>query len=614
MPKSKTSLNDLLYDIRRIEEHREVLTEKKIKAIYQTLEKDLNSFLAEQYVKHADVDGRMYVSTLEATRKKTWFLNEIVKNVDSITPALEKELTSLIDKTYTECYKGMVEAVKKADTKEKLAKVTEDISVRPEVLKQAVNNNISRLTLPKVLERNRADIIYQIQQELNIALINGDRYDKAAKRISERVGVSQSKAMNIARTETHRNIENGFMDSAERLSEKLDGSDLIYAATWCTMRDERVRPQVRYKTKGGWKTKISKNGANHIVMDGETVKVGEKFKLESGVYAKNPGNSGVARHDCNCRCFLEYNLLTVEEFAAATDQTVKEVRSKYGMIKDEDVVMTKSVKEIDLTNEGEPYIIELPKSLENFDEYQAKWVDSHFIMPKKDKEILQEGIQAVVDNNAYSMRVNAKDLQNIIDGGFKNQFETKTSGGTLSKRDRMTASYRLFGNDATNMLDSEFEKYGYLGSTDFKVDYKTSAASQYGKTIVKFKKDNLNGRVTYTVDDSLGNALYGEVVGGKIGDECSISGVPVFSTDDLLEYFKESDWNDIDNADELAQIMGCRYWEIQFHGKLTIDDVESICFTKTDRDKVNEEMIKQLKDHGVKVYEIRGRGGEVNEL
>lgn len=586
----------MLYDIRRIAEHREVLTDKKIKAIYRSLEKELNSFVGEQYVKYADKDGRLYVSSLDAQRKKAWFLNEIVKNVDDMTPALERELTSLIEKTYSECYKGMAEAIKKADTAEKLAKVTDDIAVRPEVLQQAVNNNISKLTLPRVLERNRADIIYQIQQELNIGLMNGDRYETMAKRISKRVGVSQSKAMNIARTETHRNIESGFMDCAERLSDKLEGSEYIYAATWRNMGDERVRPQVRRKTKKGWKTSLSKNGANHIKMEGQTVKVGDLFNLGNGVKAKAPSQSGVAAHDCNCRCFLEYNLMTPEEFAKATGKPLDSVKKKH------------------LTPKEENVNIELPKSLENFDEYQRNWVDRHFIMTRKEKKVLQEGIQAVIDSNAYSMRVNAKDMQKIINGGFKNQFETGSSGGTLSHSRRKTISKKLFGAEVDEMKISEFEKYGYLGSKDIRADYKSSATSQYGKTIVKFKKDRLKDRVTYTVDDSLTNGIYDEVIGGKIGDECSISGVPVFNTGDLIEYFKESDLAAIDNADELAQLMGCRYWEIQFHGKLTIDDVESICFTKTDRDIVTNETIKQLKEHKIKVYEIRGRGSDLIEL
>lgn len=150
-------------------------------------------------------------------------------------------------------------------------------------------------------------LLYSLQAERN-----------KAKRISERVGVSRNKAMNIVRTETHRNVEGGFMDCAEHLQECLDGSDLIYAATWRTMKDERVRPQIRRKTKNGWKTSYSKNGANHMKMEGVTVKAGELFDLGNGVKAKAPSKSGVAAHDCNCRCFLEYNLMTAEEFAKAT--------------------------------------------------------------------------------------------------------------------------------------------------------------------------------------------------------------------------------------------------------------------------------------------------------
>lgn len=310
MPK----LDDLLYDIRRIAEHRAILSDKKIASIYRTLEKDLTHFLADVYAEYADADGRLYVSSLDAQRKKAWFLNEIVKNVDGLTEPLQKELMALVDTVYETCYKGMATSLKSAQKDGKYAEVVKDLAVNKSVLKRALDNNVSRLTLPRVLEKNRAEVIYQIQQELNIGLLNGDRYEQMAKRISDRVGVSRSKADNIVRTETHRNTEGGLMDSAEHIQERLDGSGLIYAATWRTMQDERVRPQQRRKTKKGWKTYRSKSGANHMKLEGKTVAVGELFDLGNGVKTKAPGESGDAANDCSCRCFLEYNLMTAEEF------------------------------------------------------------------------------------------------------------------------------------------------------------------------------------------------------------------------------------------------------------------------------------------------------------
>ena len=328
MPKAKTSLKELLYEVKRIEKHREILTEKKIKAIYRQLSDDLDTFLAKGYKKYADGDGRFYIAYLDAQNQRAKFLQAIAENVDSISPSIHKEIMSLVDDVYTESYKGMLEAFQKATTTAELEAISKDIAVNPNTLKQAVNNNISKLTLPQVLEKHRAEIIYQIQQELNIGLMQGDRYEKMAKRISERVGVSYSKAMNITRTETHRNIESGFMDCAEHIQEGLDGSEYIYAATWRTMKDERVRPQQRRKTKKGWVTSISSNGANHMIMEGQTVKAGELFNLGNGVKAKAPSQSGVAAHDCQCRCFLEYNLMTPEEFAKATGKKIEAVKPK----------------------------------------------------------------------------------------------------------------------------------------------------------------------------------------------------------------------------------------------------------------------------------------------
>ena len=377
MPK-KNSLNDLIYDLRRIEEHREVLTEKKIKAMYRSLSEDLDKFIADSYKKYADEDGRFYLSYLDAKNQRARFLEEVVENVDGLTPQLQKELSKLIDATYAETYKGFVEATKKAEEAGKFAEVVKDISVQPDVLKQAVNNNISKLTLEPVLQKHRGEIIYQIQQELNIGLMNGDRYEKMAKRISERIGVSYSKAMNITRTETHRNIENGLMDGAKKVSEDFGDYGLIYAVTWRTRKDQRVRPQVRrYNKKGKWKTSINPNGANHMELEGQTVKVGEKFDLGNyngrKVEAENPGNSRVAAHDCNCRCFLEYNIMTVEEFAKATGQSVKKVVKDSNDVSKPQNVTTEYVEgknkigDIDYSSSKFDYDIEIAMHEQGFD-------------------------------------------------------------------------------------------------------------------------------------------------------------------------------------------------------------------------------------------------------
>lgn len=315
MPKSEQSLNELLYDLKRIEEHREILSENKIRKIYKSLMKELNAFIAEEYFLYADGEGVLSYATLQEKAREARFLEEVVKQVDSITPELKAEMMKLVEETYTNCYQGMQNAVINASNTQELAAVMSDTTLRSEVLKQAVNNNISKLTLPNVLEKHRQEIVYNIKQELTIGMINGDRYEQMARRITDKVDISYKKAVNVARTESHRNIESGLYDCAENIAQSLEGSGLVVVATWRTKKDERVRPNIRRKTKKGWKTYKSTNGADHVSMEGKTIRVGDFFEFSDGVKTKHPSKSGVARHDCNCRCDLEYDYMTEEEFA-----------------------------------------------------------------------------------------------------------------------------------------------------------------------------------------------------------------------------------------------------------------------------------------------------------
>lgn len=336
MPKAEQSLNDLLHEIRRIEQSREVLTEKKIRKIYKQLLKELNHFLADEYLKYSK-DGILTVAMLQEKSRYAKFLEEIESHVNNLTPEIVALIKNTVEDTYTACYKGMSESVLKAKDTKSALNYLKDLSIRPEVMKRAIENPVSGLTLPDILEKNRKEVIYDIKQQVNIGLMNGDRYETTAKKVAERLDISYGKATNIVRTETHRVTESGFMDCAKDISDSLDGSGLVYTAAWRTMKDERVRPQHRYRTKSGWKTSISRNGVNHQKMEGVIIQVGDKFQLEPNVYAECPSTSGTARNDCRCRCFLEYTLMSVEKFEELTGKSVDKSGGS-GIIKTDEVI------------------------------------------------------------------------------------------------------------------------------------------------------------------------------------------------------------------------------------------------------------------------------------
>ena len=336
MPKAEQSLNDLLHEIRRIEQSREVLTEKKIRKIYKQLLKELNHFLADEYLKYSK-DGILTVAMLQEKSRYAKFLEEIESHVNNLTPEIVALIKNTVEDTYTACYKGMSESVLKAKDTKSALNYLKDLSIRPEVMKRAIENPVSGLTLPDILEKNRKEVIYDIKQQVNIGLMNGDRYETTAKKVAERLDISYGKATNIVRTETHRVTESGFMDCAKDISDSLDSSGLVYTAAWRTMKDERVRPQHRYRTKSGWKTSISRNGANHQKMEGVIIRVGDKFQLEPNVYAECPSTSGTARNDCRCRCFLEYTLMSVEKFEELTGKSVDKSGGS-GIIKTDEVI------------------------------------------------------------------------------------------------------------------------------------------------------------------------------------------------------------------------------------------------------------------------------------
>lgn len=291
-------LDRLLVQIRRIEEHREKGAEAEIRKTYQALLQDLRHYLADEYTRYAEDDQLTY-EILQRHGAYARFLEEVEQKINDISPEIRRSIRSTVEQTYEYTYNGMVESVKKVVMNPAIAAGLK--ACTPDVIRRAVENPVSKLTLNDRLEKHRKEIVYDIKQNITVGLMNGDRYTTMANRIKQSVDGDYKKAIRIARTETHRVREAGNHDAAVLVNGALKDSTtgLQMVKTWRTMKDERVRPA---KAKG------RNRQYNHRKMDGVTVPVDEEFVLPSGAKTKAPGQSGVAGEDINCRCYLSYGL------------------------------------------------------------------------------------------------------------------------------------------------------------------------------------------------------------------------------------------------------------------------------------------------------------------
>ena len=230
------------------------------------------------------------------------FLDQVEKKINDLSPETKRLIRSTVEQVDEHTYNGMIDAVqdRAQDVVSGLKGCTQAI------LRRAVENPVSKLTLNDRLEKHRKEIIYDIKQAITVGLMNGDRYSTMAGRIKQSVDGSYKKAIRISRTETHRVREAGNLDAARSVQEALSSGNvpLQMMKVWKTMKDERVRPA---KQKGRNKQ------YDHRKMDGVAVKIDEEFILPSGAKTMAPGQSGVAGEDINCRCYLSYELRKVDE-------------------------------------------------------------------------------------------------------------------------------------------------------------------------------------------------------------------------------------------------------------------------------------------------------------
>ena len=281
------NLNKTIEMIEKLVNRRVKKSERDIVKRYAILLNDIRKELAKLYEKY-EVDGKLTYSEMAKFDRLRKFIDYIDYLLKVVYKDVRKTVYDVLGESYLDGYYLTAWAVE-TDT---LSRLSYSV-VRPEVITTMIENPISGLTLSQRLEKNRAAIIYTIQQEITQGLVQGESYRQMAKRIKGALENDTVKAMRIVRTEAHRAVESGKHDAAEHAHK----NGVVMYKVWNTVHDQRVRDR-------------------HRLLDNKKVPVDQDFKL-GAITGKVPGQmSGGASMNVNCRCFLTYSVERIEKVDA----------------------------------------------------------------------------------------------------------------------------------------------------------------------------------------------------------------------------------------------------------------------------------------------------------
>lgn len=253
-----------------------------------------------------------------------------------------------------------------------------------------------------------------------------------------------------------------------------------------------------------------------------------------------------------------------------------------------------------LRRDGKPINRKKPASLKNFTG-NVDLANKHYgYASEESKAMIDEGLENIrkyIEKSDFRIRVTQSAMRGILESGeIKNQLQVGSSGGAYDPDMRRDISQRMFNHDG-NLADEDYEKYGYLS------DGETNAAYWYGDFDIVLKKDRMMDKTTMTLGDSLDyNVRYPSFVSNpqfiSNGDglRTRLDGWADEFLDksrNLLKYGKFEDSTD-------------GYAELQFHGKVTLKDIDHISMPRKYKDPNNRtsginNIIVSLMYRGIKV-------------
>ncbi|WGU68266.1 hypothetical protein QIU18_00280 [Capnocytophaga canimorsus] len=293
------------------------------------------------------------------------------------------------------------------------------------------------------------------------------------------------------------------------------------------------------------------------------------------------------------------NLIIKKTDSTIIQQKVNELKTQVEKINPK----SKASKTVTLNDLNKQLGKKMPKTLLNLENeinnFKTSFSDTEI-------NIALTKIKEVLDNGDLGMNVPIHAVDAIFNSYFKSQIETGTGEGLVNIQARKRASKALFGTNTRGVKAEQYEKYGFLMDKDILRQAKSRIADQYwqyGNGIqVRFKRNKVIA--TFTMMDSLGSELKPSLI-----TDPKISSFDNYFTKGILRE-KANHKNIVESTQKYAR----SYIELQYHGDLTLDCVESVFIPEKCISKISKQTFIKMKQLGIKVYTENEKGLKVLDL
>lgn len=245
--------------------------ETKLEELFARMLKEILTELNRLYLKYSK-NGEFSWTDVNKYNRLNNMLDRIAQVMTDEYRQVAKEIKRLQENTYIETYMReayLIEVFEATDMGFRLPSQA--------LIETALMNPIDKLTLPKILESHRNQIVRQLEIIISQALLRGEDYYAMAKEIEKQVGFSWKKAVTVARTEAGR-----AMSAADEAVYEQASKYTKLEKVWCSALDHRVRMA-------------------HRKLDGQKADEDGYFHYR-GLKAKHPHGWNKPDMDINCRC------------------------------------------------------------------------------------------------------------------------------------------------------------------------------------------------------------------------------------------------------------------------------------------------------------------------